>query len=189
MFQATSPRRNEGFSLLELLIVMAILAILALAIAPWFAKISQRNQVRSATQEVAISLQAARMRAVKRNLPASVRISPPTVLIPYNRIETFENVVPTPIKVGEVRLTSLVTFPSGAGEYYTQPTIPIIVTFGPDGRLQTPAPLANTQHVTIRGVVGANITNDLPVRIGAAGTIRVLKPNPNASNLDGTEWH
>jgi prepilin-type N-terminal cleavage/methylation domain-containing protein len=189
MFQATSPRRNEGFSLLELMIVMGILAILALAIAPWFAKISQRNQVRSASQEVALSLQAARMRAVKRNLPASVVITPPTGPNQYNRIETFENVVPTPIKVGEVRLTHLITFPSGAGEYYSQPTIPITVTFGPDGRLQTPAPGATTQHVTIRGVIGAPVTNDLPIRIGAAGTIRVLKPNPDASNLDGTVWH
>jgi Tfp pilus assembly protein FimT len=174
--------------MVELMVVMAILAILALAIAPWFAKISQRNTVKSAAQELSISLAAARMRAVKRNLPASVVITPPTGPNQYNRVETFENVVPTPIKVGEVKLTTLVTFPSGASEFYPQPSLPIIVTFGPDGRLQTGIGGA-VQHVTIRGVVGAGITNDLPIRIGQTGTIRVLKPNPNASKLDGTEWH
>jgi prepilin-type N-terminal cleavage/methylation domain-containing protein len=189
MFQATSPRRIRGFSLVELMVVMAIVAILALAIAPWFAKLSQRNTVKSATQEVSITLAAARLRAVKRNLPASVVITPPTGPNQYNRVETFENVVPTPIKVGEVKLTTLVTFPSGAGEFYSRPSLPIIVTFGPDGRLQTADPGVTTQHVTLRGVVGAGTTNDLPIRIGATGTIRVLKPNPNASNLDGTAWH
>jgi len=167
---------------------MAIIAILALAIAPWFAKISQRNTVKSATQELSLTLAAARMRAVKRNLPASVVITPPTGPNQYNRVETFENVVPTPIKVGEVKLTTLVTFPSGASEFYSQPSLPIIVTFGPDGRRQSGVANAD-QHVTIRGVVGAGTTNDLPIRIGATGTIRVLKPNPNGTFLDGTEWH
>jgi prepilin-type N-terminal cleavage/methylation domain-containing protein len=189
MFQATSPRRIRGFSLIELMVVMAILAILALAIAPWFAKISQRNTVKSATQELSITLAAARMRAVKRNLPASVVITPPTGPNQYNRVETFENVVPTPIKVGEVKLTTLVTFPSGAGEFPVQPSLPIIVTFGPDGRLQSAPAGTPNQHVTIRGVVGAGTTNDLPIRIGSTGTIRVLKPNPNITFPDGTEWH
>jgi Tfp pilus assembly protein FimT len=174
--------------MLELLIVMAIMAILALAVAPWFAKISQRNQVKSVGQELAVTLAAARMRAVKRNLPASVVITPPTGPEPYNRVETFENVVPTPIKVGEVRITKLVTFPSNAGEFYHQISIPIIVTFGPDGRLQTGVAGAD-QHVTIRGVVGAAATNDLPIRITTAGSIRVLKPNPDAFKPEGGDWH
>src|SRR4030095_11912945 len=167
VFQVTSPRRTRGFSMVELMVVMAILAILALAIAPWFAKISQRNTVKSAAQEVSITLAAARMRAVKRNLPASVVIRPPAGPNQYNRVETFENVVPTPIKVGEVKLTTLVTFPSGAREFYPQPSLPIIARFGPDGRLQRG--IAGVQHVTIRGVVGAGITNDLPIRIGQTG--------------------
>ena len=163
---------------------MAILAILALASAPWFAKISQRNQVKSAAQELSITFAAARMRAVKRNLPARVVITRPTGPNPYNRIETFEEVVPTPIKVGESRITSLISFPT-AGTAYTQPS-PLQVIFGPDGRLTgTPG----DQTFTLRGVMNAPLTNDLPVQIATGGRIRVLGPNPILPlKPEGTGW-
>ena len=170
--------------MLELLIVMAILAILALAVAPWFAKISQRNQVKSAGQELAVTLAAARMRAVKRNLPARVLITTPTPTEPYNRVETFEQLNPTPLKVGEIRLSNLLSFPIGNGEYYAQNS-PLQVMFGPDGRLQGSTV---DQVITIRGVMGAAKTNDLPIRVQTAGSIRVLKPNPDGFHLDGWDW-
>src|SRR5262245_59578053 len=121
MFQATSPRRIRGFSMLELLVVMAILAVLALAIAPWFAKIGQRNQLRSATQEFATTLMAARMRAVKRNLPARVVVTRATALNPWILVETFEQTTPTPIKVAEIRLSPNVDFPL-SGTDWPQPS-------------------------------------------------------------------
>jgi prepilin-type N-terminal cleavage/methylation domain-containing protein len=189
MFQATSPRRIRGFSLLEVLVVMAIIAILALAIAPWFAKISQRNQVKSSGQELALTLAAARMRAVKRNLPARVLITTPTPTEPYNRVETFEELVPTPLKVGEIRISNLMLFPISNGEFYGQVS-PLQVMFGPDGRLQnSPGGPGTDQVLTLRGVMGASQTNDLPIRITPAGAVRVLKPNPDAFKPDGGDWH
>jgi Tfp pilus assembly protein FimT len=165
---------------------MAILAILSLAIAPWFAKIAQRNQVKSAAQEVSITLAAARMRAVKRNLPARVLITPPTGPNPWNLIETFEQVVPTPIKVSEVRMTKLVSFPT-SGVFYNNAN-PNQVIFSPDGRL-TGSPGGADLHITILGVTNSGIKNELPVRVTRSGSIRVLKPNPTAGKPDGTEWH
>ncbi|HYX22089.1 MAG TPA: prepilin-type N-terminal cleavage/methylation domain-containing protein, partial [Thermoanaerobaculia bacterium] len=60
-------RRSEGFTLVELLIVVALVAIAALVGMPWLVKIGQRSQLKSAASEVQTTLMAARIKAVKRN--------------------------------------------------------------------------------------------------------------------------
>ncbi len=181
MSHVSRPRRREsGYSMIELLVVMAILAMMALVVGPWFFKISQRNIVKSAAREVATSLAAARMRAVKRNLPAQVIITPASGAQPSAVIETFEMIQPTPLKVGEAHISNVEFPPSGT--YYPQPT-GMLIRFGPDGRATTAATF------TLRGPVGAGVPNDLPVSTSANGRIAVLGPNPTVAKPMGTEWH
>ena len=67
----------RGFSLIELTIVMASMAMMALIATPWFVKLYQRNQVRSAAHEIQTTLLAARMKAARRNQQVSVVIRRP----------------------------------------------------------------------------------------------------------------
>ncbi len=185
---SSSRRRERGFSIIEILIVMAIIAVLALAAAPWFAKISQRNEVKSAGSELAITLAAARMRAVKRNLPARVVITRATGSQGFHLVETFEEVIPTPIKVAggahlrPGRLPAVRRLPDRMGR--RNPT---------RRHLRAGRPRAQAAAVTSRSAarVGAGTQNDLPVEVSANGKIEVLKPNPTNTTAGrrGTEWH
>jgi prepilin-type N-terminal cleavage/methylation domain-containing protein len=174
--------RNRGYSIIELMIVVAIIGIMALASAPWFFKIMQRNTMKSAAQEMSITFAAARMRAVKRNLPAEVRITIASGSQSFHLLETFEMVLPTAIKVAEARITDKVVFPtSGLPVGFGNPS-PLQARFEPDGRSDA------SRWFTIRGPVGAGTQNNLTVSVLRSGKINVLGPNITVLKPLGTEW-
>lgn len=60
--------KSSGFSLIELMVVVAILAIVASVAMPSFRGMLMNSQVRNATESVLNGLQKARAEAVKRNV-------------------------------------------------------------------------------------------------------------------------
>lgn len=67
--------RAAGFTLLELLAVMAILGVLLALAVPPLIRTSARLRVTLAAQEVATALRQTRMRAVRANVHVAVRLS------------------------------------------------------------------------------------------------------------------
>jgi prepilin-type N-terminal cleavage/methylation domain-containing protein len=65
-------RTSAGFSLVELLVVMAIIVIMAAVIVPPIANWIRAYRVRAAMQQVASDISAARMRAVSKNVNLGV---------------------------------------------------------------------------------------------------------------------
>ena len=70
----TTRRRLRGFTLIELMIAVAIVAILVAVGAPSFASFIDSNKVRTETQRVAGLLALARNHAVSTNREVTVRI-------------------------------------------------------------------------------------------------------------------
>ena len=65
-------RPAKGFTLIELMVTVAVIAILAVVAIPNLRDFVHNNRLRAASNELVASLQAARMEAVRLNSPALV---------------------------------------------------------------------------------------------------------------------
>jgi type IV fimbrial biogenesis protein FimT len=65
-------RRSRGFTLIELMVVVAMVAILATLAAPSWTQIRIRSNIRSAVNDFTSSLYLARAEAVRLNVPVTV---------------------------------------------------------------------------------------------------------------------
>jgi prepilin-type N-terminal cleavage/methylation domain-containing protein len=161
---------RRGFSLMELMVVLALVAAMSLVATPWFIKLYQRNQVKSAAREIQTTLLAARMKAVRRNQQVSVVISSSTPPIEFQTIEPAPP-APTPTPVPAVlqlpgRAVEFVTTPNAAGG---------MVTFGGDGRLvnfTAPTPAV----FQLQGPVGKVMPTPLAIRVHSGGRVEVEMP-------------
>lgn len=177
MFRSRSARRNRGFSLVELLVVMGIMAALSLVAIPWFFKIAQRNALKSAAREVQTTLLAARMKAVRRNQPVSVAITPGRPV----QLSTIEPQPPAPTPTNVPQVLNL---PADSAYMYATPIAPGgLITFAGDGRVPlvvTPLATPGAYEYVLRGPLGVPTPNQITVQVWPNGRVVVVTP---------TDWY
>lgn len=65
--QSVMTRQSRGFSLVELMVVVTVIAVLMALVAPSYQKLIERNRLKEATQGFKSDVQLARMEAIKRS--------------------------------------------------------------------------------------------------------------------------
>lgn len=76
MKSVISMNRSSGFTLIELMITIAVLAILVAIAAPSIRKIIKDNEVSSETNELISLINLARSQSIRRNGPVTIQIAP-----------------------------------------------------------------------------------------------------------------
>lgn len=71
---ATSPKDSQGFTLIEVLIVVAVIGILSVTVIPFFINFLQAERARGAARQVAALLNQARQLAISRNTSYRVEV-------------------------------------------------------------------------------------------------------------------
>jgi len=69
--RAAAPARGRGFTLVEMMVALAVLALLLLLVMPNVGNWISNTRIRGATQSLEGGMQAARMEAIRRNQPVS----------------------------------------------------------------------------------------------------------------------
>jgi len=70
-----SNRKSDGFTLIELMIVLVIVAVVLVLVPPGMAQLSLSTNLKSYSQEMLSSVYLARSEAIKRNAPATLCVS------------------------------------------------------------------------------------------------------------------
>ncbi len=169
---SSADRPQAGFSLLEMLIVIALIAIVTGLGLPYLQKVSRRNQIRSAASEIQTTLLAARMRAVRGNRATSVFVTTATVLQTTHLLDTIspDPPAPTPTPLPAAKLN----LPTRYLAFLTLPTGNKI-TFDGNGRVIAPAPPLSAD-ILIEGPPGAPDRNQITIRTSSSGKIEVVTP-------------
>ena len=111
-------RRERGFTLIEMLVVLAILFIAVMLSAPYLSKQIQRSKLIGVAQQASGLMRMARMDAIKTSLCSMVRIDPAggSVVALSDRDGDCLPSAPD-VRIGEVILPDSVSFasPCGAG--------------------------------------------------------------------------
>jgi prepilin-type N-terminal cleavage/methylation domain-containing protein len=189
-------RRERGFTLIEMLVVLAILSIAVLLAAPFLSKQIQRSKLIGAAQQAAGLMRQARMDAIKHSQCAMVRID-----VASKKVEALSDrdgdckPSAADVRIGEVQLPNGVSFtsPCGTGAASVRGLTsagadPAFAVFQGDGAAQKDGAF-RFQAVEL----GGRAPNYLEVFLSPAATARVrVRKWRGGGSMDcdnNTLWH
>ncbi|MBI4989123.1 MAG: GspH/FimT family pseudopilin [Rhodocyclales bacterium] len=171
------PSEQRGFTLIELMVVITILAILATLGIPSLMEMLQNTQVRTAAESILDGLQVARSEAVRRNAHTQFvlgpgtgwtvsEINPPTSGVACGIIATIQT---RSGSEGSEKATVAVTGTAGAGA--------TSVTFTPTGWTTGSCSANPIAQINVGSIV-LDSTQERPmeIRVTASGGMRMCAP-------------
>jgi len=103
--------RNSGFTLIEIMIVVAILTIAVALAVPEFLRWNVQSQLRQATSEIATQLMLARMAAMNRNRSVDVTVQTTGGAVHISAVAPSSGAAIIKDKVFDTRVASVVGSP------------------------------------------------------------------------------
>lgn len=174
MLMTASPReRSAGFTLIELMIAVTLLAILLSVGLPSFQQMMRNYEVRVAAESVANGLQRARAEAVAKNARVQFVLGAGT--------SWYVDFVATPNPAA--RLDSKASTDGSTNATLTVlPVGATTITYNQLGQMVTPNPDGSAPLTQVSlAATGGN--QNLRVIIGAGGNARVCDPSLPSSNV------
>jgi Tfp pilus assembly protein FimT len=165
--------RESGWTLVELLVVAAFMALASLVAMPYLFRYARRNSVRSAASEIQTTLLAARLRAVQRNTRATVLVV--TAAPPGTASHSLQTVAPdppaptpTPVPSSSLPISAndvaFITLPPGGK-----------ISFDGNGRRAAPGGGAPAD-IVVEGPVSSSVRNQITIRTTTTGRVEVVTP-------------
>ncbi len=187
--------REGGFTLIEVLVVLAILAMITLMAAPYLATQIQRSKLIGAANQAVGVLRMARMDSIKNSQCAVVFIDPALGQMQAYSDRDANCVLSAPdVKIGEMVLPKNVTFtaPDGtAGLFSVKSFSNRVAIFEGDGSIRRTGAFRFEARE-----LGGRKANWLEVSVDPQATARIElrkwkgPDNPDATAVDNTlNWH
>lgn len=167
----------QGFSLIEMLVVIAIIAIATTLGLPSYRMWVHNTQIRNAAESIQNGLQKARAEAVKRNanIECVLGVNPPWIIKEADVGGVIGAEIERSTTEGANNATATTT-PAGATTITFSNLGTVVVNADATGTL--------TQVELDSTVLDAADSRELRVTIGPAGNVRMCDPNPGLSASD-----
>lgn len=184
MLSKLARHRREGFTLIELMIVVAILSICFAIALPELRSVLNNSQIRSYADELLAGLQLARAEAIRSNAPVTI-----TLAGNANNNAGWvitDNAVP-PITIDQRSLNEGTSLVNLVVQQPVPAADPMVMTFNGLGQMIVPA--AQPVQILVRSAVAGSCITDAPagpnrclnLRIAIGGRIQLCDPNPALS--------